>query len=49
MLTETVPFAVALEQFVVEFEITTLYVPATLVINDATFPGLETPVGTVQL
>jgi hypothetical protein len=47
-LTVTVPLAKAEEQVVTVLVITTLYVPATVEVKDATLPGLVTPAGTVQ-
>jgi hypothetical protein len=47
-LTVTVPLAKAEEQVVTVFVITTLYVPATVEVKDATLPGLVTPAGTVH-
>ena len=46
--TVTVPDAEALTQFVVVFVMITLYVPAVVVVKDATLPGAGTPPGTVQ-
>jgi hypothetical protein len=37
-----------LEQVVLVFVIITLYVPATVVVKEATFPGSVTPAGTVH-
>jgi hypothetical protein len=47
-LTVTVPNADADEQLVVVLLITTLYVPATVVVNVATSPGLVAPSGMVH-
>ena len=47
-LTVTVPEAEVLTQFVAVFVIITLYVPAAVVVNVATFPGAVTPPGTVH-
>jgi hypothetical protein len=47
-LTVTVPLAKAEEQVVTVLVITTLYVPATVEVKDATLPGLVTPAGTVH-
>jgi hypothetical protein len=46
--TVTVPEADALTHPVVVFVRTTLYVPAVVVLNVATFPGFVTPAGTVH-
>jgi len=45
--TVTVPDIGALEH--PDAEIVTVYVPAVVVENDGTFPGLVTPLGTVQV
>ena len=44
----TVPLPLALTQLVVVLVIITLYVPATVVLKLATFPGLVAVAGTVQ-
>lgn len=44
----SVPEPDVLTQLVAELVITTLYVPAILLIRLATLPGLVTPAGTVQ-
>jgi hypothetical protein len=44
----TVPEAEVLVQPVTVFVITTLYVPATVVVNVETLPGFVAPDGTVQ-
>ena len=44
----TIPEALSLAQLVVVSVIITLYVPATVVLKVATFPGLAAPEGTVQ-
>ena len=46
-LTVTVPLAGSEEQFAA-LVITTLYVPATVEVKEATLPGSGTPAGTVQ-
>ena len=44
----TVPLPLALTQLVVVLVMITLYVPATVVVKLATFPGLLAVAGTVQ-
>jgi hypothetical protein len=47
-LTVTVPEADALTHVVVVLVIITEYIPATVVLNEATLPGFVTPAGTVH-
>ena len=48
-LTVTVPYADADKQLVAVLVITTLYMPATVVVNVATLPGMAAPKGTVHV